>query len=238
MKRKMRSLMVLLALVMCMSAFSVTAYAQSNEPQTEPEPTEPAGPTVPNPFTPKGTGTVLDNATDEDGKEFYTITTPDENVFYLVIDKQRDADNVYFLNAVTESDLMALAEQDAEPTPQPVEPAPTPTPQPVEPTEEPEEPEPQPEQGVSPLMLALIGVAVLAVGGLGYYFKIYKPKHELDDAADIDEFDFEGPEEPTVREEDLEPASELTAEEEAEQRRLYEEEQDTPDDGDDDAVQQ
>lgn len=235
MKRKMRSLMVLLALVMCMSAFSVTAYAQSNEPQTEPEPAEP---TAPNPFTPKGTGTVLDNATDEYGKEFYTITTPDENVFYLVIDKQRDADNVYFLNAVTESDLMALAEQDAEPTPQPVEPAPTPTPQPVEPTEEPEEPEPKPEQGASPLMLALIGVAVLAVGGLGYYFKIYKPKHELDDAADIDEFDFEGPEEPTVREEDLEPAPELTAEEEAEQRRLYEEEQDTPDDGDDDAVQQ
>lgn len=54
---------------------------------------------------------MLDNATSEDEKEFYTIVTPDENVFYLVIDKQRDADNVYFLNAVTESDLMALAEK-------------------------------------------------------------------------------------------------------------------------------
>ena len=29
-------------------------------------------------FTPDGTGTVVDNATDEDGKEFYTITTADE----------------------------------------------------------------------------------------------------------------------------------------------------------------
>ena len=98
--------------------------------------------------------------------------------------------------------------------------------------------EPQEETGTSPIMLVLIGVAVLAVGGLGYYFKIYKPKHELDDAADLDEFEFAGPEEPTIREEDLEePAPELTAEEEAEQRRLYEEEQEFPDDDEDAPVQ-
>lgn len=60
-------------------------------------------------------------------------------------------------------------------------------------TEEPKEPEQPQTQGTSPLMMVLIGVAVLAVGGLGYYFKIYKPKHELDDAADLDEFEFEGP---------------------------------------------
>ena len=41
----------------------------------------------PHPFTPSGTGTVVDNATDEDGKEFFTITTPAENVIYLVIDR-------------------------------------------------------------------------------------------------------------------------------------------------------
>ncbi len=64
-----------------------------------------------NPFTPDGSATVVDNASDEQGKEFYTIMTPDENVFYLIIDKQRDSENVYFLNAVTESDLMALAQK-------------------------------------------------------------------------------------------------------------------------------
>lgn len=168
--------------------------------------------------------------------------TENENVFYLVIDKQRDTENVYFLNAVTESDLMALAEPDAEETAEPVEsePEPTPSPEPEEPAEVIEEPEPEPvpETGTSPIMLVLIGVAVLAVGGLGYYFKIYKPKHELDDAADLDEFEFAGPEEPTIREEDLEePAPELTAEEEAEQRRLYEEEQEFPDDDEDAPVQ-
>ena len=246
MKNKLRSFMVLAALAVCFGTFSVTAYAQSNEPQTEPAPveetTEPKETAEPNPFTPNGTGTVLDNATSEDEKEFYTIVTEDENVFYLVIDKQRDTENVYFLNAVTGSDLMALAEPDAEETTEPVEPEPEPTPapepeEPVEVIEEPE-PEPAPETGTSPVMLVLIGVAVLAVGGLGYYFKIYKPKHELDDAADLDEFEFAGPEEPTIREEDLEePAPELTAEEEAEQRRLYEEEQELPDEDEDAPIQ-
>ena len=112
MKNKLRYFMVLTALAMCFGTFSVTAYAQSNEPQEETAPveetTEPEETATPNPFTPNGTGTVLDNATSEDEKEFYTIVTENENVFYLVIDKQRDTENVYFLNAVTESDLMAL----------------------------------------------------------------------------------------------------------------------------------
>ena len=63
-------------------------------------------------LTPEGTASVLDNATSGDGKEFFTFTTPAENVFYLVIDKQRQDKNVYFLNAVTEKDLMALAQTD------------------------------------------------------------------------------------------------------------------------------
>ncbi|WP_442858611.1 CD1107 family mobile element protein [Acutalibacter sp. 1XD8-36] len=75
------------------------------EPPATPEP-EPE----PNPFTPDGQGTMVDNATDQDGKEFFTIMAADESVFYLVIDRQRETENVYFLNAVTVADLMALAE--------------------------------------------------------------------------------------------------------------------------------
>ena len=64
-------------------------------------------------FTPEGTGTVLDSATEqEDDKQFYTITTADGNVFYLIIDGKRDSENVYFLNGVTEEDLLSLAQQD------------------------------------------------------------------------------------------------------------------------------
>ena len=117
---------------------------------------------------------MVDNATDEDGKEFYTITTADESVFYLVIDKQKTSENVYFLNTVTTDDLLPLAEQGKEP---PKEVTPEPEPKPTEPVEE--VPEPEPEKKDSPLLsLLLIGTVVLAGGGIGYYFKIYKPKHE------------------------------------------------------------
>ena len=196
----------------------------------------------PNPFTPDGTGTVVDNATESDGKEFYTISTPDENVFYLVVDKQRDGNNVYFLNAVTESDLAALAQKDAAPEPvAPVEPEPTTPKEPEEPSE-PEPPVTEPEQPAkkSNSTMLIVLIVALAAGGIGYYFKVYKPKHELDDAEDIDDFEFEGPEEPTVNEDNLEELAapeELSAEEEAEQRRLYEEDnEDIPIEGDDDLV--
>ena len=142
---------------------------------------EPAGPlpTEPNPFTPDGTGTVVDNATDQDGKEFFTITTADEAVFYLVIDRQRETENVYFLNAVTVADLMALAESSGEPAA--LEPPPEPEP---EPTTTPE-PEPVPEKkgGAGPLLLAL--AVVVIGGGAGWDFKIYRPK--LQKAAEPEE---------------------------------------------------
>ena len=91
---------------------------------------------------------MVDNATDEDGKEFYTITTADESVFYLVIDKQKTSENVYFLNTVTTDDLLPLAEQGKEP---PKEVTPEPEPKPTEPVEE--VPEPEPEKKDSPLPL-------------------------------------------------------------------------------------
>lgn len=130
---------VLTAALFSFTCMSATAYAQSNEPVAETEPPA-AEETTTKPFTPDGTGTVVDNATDEDGKEFFTITTPSENIFYLVIDRQRTENNVYFLNAVTEKDLLALAEADPEPevTEPVVQPEPDPEPVP--------EPEPEPEK--------------------------------------------------------------------------------------------
>lgn len=151
---------------------------------------------------------------------------------------------MYFLNAVTESDLAALAQKDAAPEPvAPVEPEPTTPKEPEEPSE-PEPPVTEPEQPAkkSNSTMLIVLIVALAAGGIGYYFKVYKPKHELDDAEDIDDFEFEGPEDPTVNEDDIQgedtPAEDvLTAEEEAEQRRLYEEDnEDIPIEGDDDLV--
>ncbi len=186
--RKPRLLASLLCAVLMVGVLTVPAYAGGGDesedgvgeyvPWEGPEPAEPL-PTEPNPFTPDGTGTVVDNATDQDGKEFFTISTAEEVVFYLVIDRQRETENVYFLNAVTVADLMALAESDREPAapeppPEP-EPEPTPTPEP--------EPVPEKKGGAGPLLLAL--AVVVIGGGAGWYFKIYRPK--LQKAAEPEE---------------------------------------------------
>ncbi len=186
--RKPRLLASLLCAVLMVGVLTVPAYAGGGDesedgvgeyvPWEGLEPAEPL-PTEPNPFTPDGTGTVVDNATDQDGKEFFTITTAEEAVFYLVIDRQRETENVYFLNAVTVADLMALAESSGEPA----APEPPPEPEP-EPTTTPE-PEPVPEKkgGAGPLLLAL--TVVVIGGGAGWYFKIYRPK--LQKAAEPEE---------------------------------------------------
>ena len=85
-------------------------YPKPNETDNGPEVTESVIPAQ-HQLTPDGTGTVIDNVTDSYGIEFFTIGTEDGNVFFLVIDRQRSSDNVYLLNAVTEEDLISLAQQ-------------------------------------------------------------------------------------------------------------------------------
>ena len=173
---------LILSALLSLTSMSLTAYAQSSEPAEETAP-ETEEETTAKPFTPEGTGTVVDNATDGDGKEFFTITTPSENVFYLIIDRQRDGQNVYFLNAVTEKDLLALAEKDPEPV---MEPEPE-----TEPPTEPEtEPGPEKTSGFPMGNILMIAAVLLAGGGAGYYFKVYRPKHEVPDMDD-EEYDYE-----------------------------------------------
>lgn len=168
--------------------------------------------TAKNPMTPDGQAAVLDNATEEEGKEFYTFETQAGNIFYLVVDKQRDADNVYFLNAVTESDLKMLAEPVQEQTQESVIPE-----EPVcecgdkckigsintscrvcltdlsackgqesaaEKGEEETQQEKEKESGGG---LFFILLAVLAAGGAGYYLKVYKPRNDFDGEEDMDD---------------------------------------------------
>ena len=178
---------LILSALLSLTAMPLTAYAQSSEPAEE-TPTETAEETTARPFTPEGTGTVVDNATDGDGKEFFTITTPSENVFYLIIDRQRDGQNVYFLNAVTEKDLLALAEKD--PEPEVTEPVMEPEPETEPPTEPETEPEPEKTSGFPMGNILMIAAVLLAGGGAGYYFKVYRPKHEVPDMDD-EEYDYE-----------------------------------------------
>lgn len=184
-----------------------------SSPSGTPEPTTSSVPE--GAFTPEGTGTVLDSATGEDGdKQFYTITTEAGNVFYLIIDGKRDGNNVYFLNGVTEADLMALAEKgDGSVSVIPAADVCTCTEKceagkvntgcpvckndlngcigkekPAEP-EEPAEPE-QPKKDTGSVgTIIFIIVALLAVGGVGYYVKIVRPKQQAEDEDEFDEDD-------------------------------------------------
>ena len=164
-------------------------------------------------FTPEGTGTVLDTATGEDGdKQFYTITSEDGNVFYLIIDGKRDGNNVYFLNGVTEADLMALAEKNEDTMSAiPAEDVCTCTEKcaagevdtacpvckndlkgctgkekPAE-TEEPAQAEqPKKDKGSAGTVIFII-IALLAAGGVGYYVKIIRPKQQAEDDEDFED---------------------------------------------------
>ena len=141
----------------------------------------------PRPFTPSGTSTVVDNTRDSDGKEFYTITTEDGDIFYLIIDRQRNTHNVYFLNAVTELDLLALAAKNERDIPAGIASTP-PAPQPNEDTtEQGEAPEPAepPVQPGNTTLYIILAVVVLGVGGAAYYFKIVKGRSNM---ADDDDF--------------------------------------------------
>jgi hypothetical protein len=128
------------------------------------------------PALPPGVGTVIDYNTDPDGRLFYTIMTPDEHVFYLVIDKTSNSENVYFLNAVTIADLAALAELPDPPQGGTATPPPTTTGDP-EPGETPP-PAEQPQGGGNMGMYIIVGLLVIGGGGAGWYFKIYRPKQQ------------------------------------------------------------
>ena len=154
------------------------------------------------PFTPDGTGTVVDNVIEQNGREFFTIRTPDGNDFYLIIDRLRSSENVYLLNQVTEEDLISLADQSSNmsqsaiPT---LEPTPTPISEPDDELEQ--EPEaPTRNNGSNSFLIVLL--VALGIGGAGYYFKVIKPKQsmsaeddyddedDLDDAKDDDDYDY------------------------------------------------
>lgn len=173
-------------------------------------------------FTPDGNLTLIDDflqieapATEDSEqieKQFITVQSKNGNTFYIVIDRNGETENVYFLNLVDEADLMALMEsEDGEMA------APTCSctdkcvvgaintnceicrtnmsectgketvvePEPTEPVEEPTE-EPK-----STNFMPIIIVLILGAGGFAvYWFKFRKPKTKTSGSSDLDDYDF------------------------------------------------
>ena len=152
-----------------------------------------------------GTGTVIENSTDTPEKrEFFTIKTPAGNVFYIVVDKQKTSDNVYLLTPVTESDLAKLAGSKTADTitgntgsgqsvvgSSPVPQAPATSSQSTV-SQAPKTSAAAkavtgakaPPSSGNAGAVAIAVLAILIVGGAGFYFKIYKPRHEISDTED------------------------------------------------------
>ena len=209
MKNKiLASLTVLCAALVLVGGFSVTAYAQ-----TPTEETDDSGvivETEPQPLTPEGNATLVDDYYGD--KQLITVTTKAGNYFYILIDRANEDKEtaVHFLNQVDEADLLALME-DGE-----VQEAPAVctctekcqagavnTACPVcavnmsecagkSPEVEPKpEPESEKESGSSGALVLILLLAALGGGGAFAYIKFIKPKQGAKVSADPDDYEFE-----------------------------------------------
>ena len=233
MKIKLAPLMCAAALTLSL-ALPAGAYYASNEDGTN-EPggpmtsisvtTEPvAEPTLPSlgglgGLTPDGNLSLIDDIlggalfssedVDNSQMQFVTVESKSGNVFYLVID--HSTGDVYFLNLVDESDLLALLEDEgyeaecdcevkceagAVNTDCPVcrtdlkgckgeEPEPTPTPTPAA------DSEPEDEGGFNAAaILPIVLILLLIAGAAAAFLKLRKKKHDTSGDTDLDDYEF------------------------------------------------
>lgn len=167
-------------------------------------------------ITPDGNLTLVDDLdySSRAGLQFMTVTSKDGHVFYIVIDRTANSENVYFLNQVDAADLMALMndeqkeeylkEQEAKQQEQ-QQTTVTPAQQETQAPSETEQPA-QTEAEKQPLNNSMVMIAVFGVIGIGviaaYYFLKIKPKKN---GSSIDE-DREFYDDEEFENEDQEPA--------------------------------
>ena len=181
-------------------------------------------------FTPDGNLTLIDDflqieapATEDSvriEKQFITVQSKNGNTFYIVIDRNGDTENVYFLNLVDEADLMALMEDENGETAAPAcsctdkcvvgaintsceicrsnmsECAGKETVIEAQPTEPAKEPDA--EKKSANFLLIIILLIAGAAGGAVYWFKFRKPKTKTSGNSDLDDYDFGEDDEETV----------------------------------------
>ena len=147
---------------------------------------------------------------DESKKEFYTIKTDSEKVFYLIIDKSGENEQVYFLTEISERDLLNVTADTMQTLPQNSAITEMAIPNDTEEQTDMEdlfgqqedtetdisteteviiEPDVTEEkEGNSMIVYIIMGIAAVIGIGAGYYFKVYKKKQEI---AEEDEELFE-----------------------------------------------
>lgn len=124
-KKHISSLSLCLCLSMCMalclllsvSFADPTPYGKSTK-QSKPDlNAEPMPVSEPKPepvaITPNGNLSLIDDfqASEPTDKDFITVKTKNDQVFYIIIDRQRDEDQVYFLSQVDERTLLEILKE-------------------------------------------------------------------------------------------------------------------------------
>ena len=155
------------------------------------------------------------------GKEFYTIQTASDKVFYLIIDRDGEEEMVYFLTEITENDLLNTTSDNSETLPKnsaalesaiPTSESALPnnnaeqgnkqeedtegTEEDTESTGEPEETEVKEQANPMISYILMGGLAVAVIGG-AYYFKVVRKKKEdfIEDEDEDDNEDYENEDE-------------------------------------------
>lgn len=181
-------------------------------------------------FSVDGNGEVLDNVVDEkSGKEFYTITTANNNTYYLIIDHSSSTKNVYMLSMIDENDLKEFLSEE-----EPEVPEDTGTPPAVDfgdelngddTPDDSEQEEPKKDNNILSTVLIILVLGAIAGGGY-FYFKIYKPKKEAQISDEDMEYVDEGV---TINEDEEAEVGEVNANTPIDELAFDDEEPDTYD---------
>lgn len=138
------------------------------------------------------------NRIESDSRQFITFKTKDEKMFYLIIDHDKEQDNVKLLTDVKESDLESLVkEKDKTPVVK-QEDSQVNLDKSNETVKQEEVKKEEPKTKSSLGSYIILGIVILVIIGIGYYFKVVKPKKDkekLNEEEDDDFFSESGDEE-------------------------------------------
>ena len=139
-----------------------------------------------------------DDRIKSDSRQFITFKTKDEKMFYLIIDHDKEQDNVKLLTDVKESDLESLVkEKDKTPVVK-QEDSQVNLDKSNETFKQEEIKKEEPETKSSLGSYIILGGIVLVIIGIGYYFKVVKPKKDKEkynEEEEEDDFFSEGEDE-------------------------------------------
>lgn len=159
-------------------------------------------------------GNITSSQTPTNGdKEFFTIKTKSDKVFYLVVDKTKTDNNVYFLTEVSENDLLNFTDSDSVVLPQNSAVSESKLPDVINDIGSSQQPETEEEETVKETeetgnkdkkennnfsTYLIMGIALVGVVGI-YLVKVKKSKSsfnpEFDDDEDEEELEYESDEE-------------------------------------------